>query len=651
MRPPARLLVDLAVAAALAAATLAIGRVGRSGPAELTLDLGPNTGSYLEGFAPLYEIDDTLSTRWTRYHAGIHMPFAVRGGPVAVSYRFARVLPETAQVDVSLAGRPIDRFTCRGGAYLVRQASLAAVPDTPLDVGFDIDSHDRRDLGLRMDWLRVSIGPAARLRLRGNGLWLPPLLFAGLFLVFRTAGHARTPSLLLVLPWLLAWLALLWRDPFACAHLTRQLTGPLLIAAVPIALLLRRVPGGRLVTALFVASFLIKGAGLFHPLSYYPDYPNSRRFALATAAASGGLVERGRAAQMELNVAYPRVVAGKAYAFPYSPLYYMPFAVFGSAERIEAAFRYAGLLLAALEVIGVFWLGSLVGGRDGGGRASDPGAGARLGVLAATLSIFLPPLFSRLLLAMTATIAGHLLDVLMIAATLFALYAPHRLERWALAGLLATASLALYVSSLFTVTAFLGLLAILERRHFGRLLALLVPGLALTLLWLYGPFLRQFLGEVLPAVLAGGRMTSGRGGPAQSGDALARIPVFYGWALPLFTCAGFLLLRGRVSREAYRVLVAYGSAFLLLLLLRAFGGGLFRDLKEITFVGPLVAVSSAFVLLEIARRARSGPVVAGLMVAGLAVFGLGRYRDFLSRYSPKALAATDAPTASDPGTR
>jgi hypothetical protein len=634
------LLVDASAAVALAGLALAVGLWGRPGPAQVTMDLGPNTGGYLEGFAPLYEIDENLSTRWTTYHATAHLPFAVRGGPVEVSYRFARVLPETALVDVSIADRPIDRFTCRGGAYLVRRARLTALPSTPLDIRLEIDSHDRRNLGLRLDWLQVAVGSAGRLRLRGDALWLPPLLFAALFLLYRVSGHAPLTSLLLSAPWLLAWLALLWRDPFACAHLARQLALPGLIAAALLTPILRRIQAGHWVLALFVASFLIKGAGLFHPASYYPDYPNSRRFALATAAASGSLVERGRAAQTELNVAYPRVVAGKAYAFPYSPLYYMPFAVFGDAERIEGAFRYAGLLLACLEVLGVFWLGTLVGGHL---RTGETGAGDRLGVLAATLSIFLPPLHSRLLLAMTATIAGHLLDVLLVAATLFALFSPRRWERWALAGLLATSSLVLYVSSLFTVTAFLCLLALLERRHAGRLLALLAPGLGLALLWLYGPFLREFLSEILPAVLAGARMSGSKGAPSLPGDAFARIPLFYGWALPLLAGTGLWLARRRVSPEAYRVLLAYAAAFVVLLLLRAFGGGLFRDLKEITFVGPLMAVSSAWVLLEISRRTRHGSVAVGLVVVGIAAFGLGKYCDYLNRYSPPTLAAREAP--------
>ena len=52
---------------------------------------------------------------------------------------------------------------------------------------------------------------------------------------------------------------------------------------------------------------------------------DSPKDVLALAEARGGLEERGRAAQMQVNTAYPRIVAGKAYAFPYSPFFFIPF--------------------------------------------------------------------------------------------------------------------------------------------------------------------------------------------------------------------------------------------------------------------------------------------------------------------------------------
>ena len=62
-------------------------------------DLGPGDAPYVSGFAPEYEIYDRLATHWTRYNAGVALPLSATV-PVSVSYRFARVYGETAQVDV-----------------------------------------------------------------------------------------------------------------------------------------------------------------------------------------------------------------------------------------------------------------------------------------------------------------------------------------------------------------------------------------------------------------------------------------------------------------------------------------------------------------------------------------------------------------------
>jgi hypothetical protein len=617
--------------ALLAAAGLpvAVAMAGRAGPHTATLKLGPNSGAYLTGFAPVYEIEGLFASRWSGYQARVTLPLEVHGGPVEIAYRFARILPQTAVVDVTLAGRPLDRFECRGGVYEVRRATLAALPPTPVDVAFSIDSHDRRNLGLRFDWVRVSVGPGGRLALRGRAAWLPGLLVAWLFVLLRWCGHSTASALLLAAPWSLAAAAWAWRDPFALAHVASKVALPAAVLFAAAAAALRRIEGGRWVLAIFAAGFLLKAAGVFHPTSFYPDVQNARRYILALAAGEGGLAERNRAAQVETNVAYPRYVAGRAYAFPYSPLFFLPFGAMTEPDRIEDAFRHAGLILASLEVLAVFALA----------RLALPGR-PQAAAAAALVAAFLPIFYSRLLLAMTVTLAGNLLDTGLIASTLWLAARPGSRRRLAAVALFALASVLTYVSSLFTVSAFLLMASLCDRRLAPRLLPVWAASVSITAGWLYAPFVRVFVTEILPAVVAGNTAATSGAAPSGLGQALARIPLFYGWAYPMLAVAGLVLLRHTEERGMFRLLAAHGLAFASLVALRAFGGGLFRDLKELTFVAPLVAVLTAIVLDELVRRGWRRAAV--LVAVGLVAFGLGRYVGYLEAYASPFLVVSGA---------
>jgi hypothetical protein len=94
---------------------------GARGPFAITLNLGPGDAPYLSGFTSAYEIDDRVATHWTTYDAAVYLPLTVSGGPMALSYRFARVFPETAVVQIVFAGGVVDRFECRGGRFQERR--------------------------------------------------------------------------------------------------------------------------------------------------------------------------------------------------------------------------------------------------------------------------------------------------------------------------------------------------------------------------------------------------------------------------------------------------------------------------------------------------------------------------------------------------
>ena len=630
---------DLAWLVAVALPPLWLALFGVGAPATVLFNLGPNDADHIAGFEPRYEIDGPVATRWTTYAAQVELPLTLRGGPASLSYRFSRILPETAVVDVLLAGRLVDRFTCRGGAWIVRTVDLAALPRTPLSIALRVDSHDRRNLGLRLDWIRLSAA-GGRVGWRGWARWAPATLVAAAYVLFRVAGLAPLPAGLVTLPWSLGVLAFGRIDPFALGHVASKVALPAIALTAACAALVRQRPGGRWVVPIFLAGYLLKAAAVFHPAFFYPDVQNHGRYVAAYAEATGSIPERGIAAQRKVATAYPRFVAGRAYAFPYSPLFFIPFTWLGSdSARVEDALRHVGLVAAAAEVVAVFWIGGMV-------------FGAGAGVAAALVAAFLPPLYSRLLFAMWPTIAGHLLDTVAIGAALSLARRPGEKRPAVIFALLTLAAFLTYISSLFNLTLFIVFLALLERRRAGLLLGILAVTATVTVLGLYGSFTRAFLFEIVPALAGGGGMAtpSHTGGPAPAGlvAALSRVPLFYGWGFPALAVAGLVLARRMADGPARRVLAAWCLAFASLVLMRGLGGGLFRDLKEVTFVAPLLALAAGASLEVLARRGRPGRAAVLLVAAGLLAFSAERYRFYFTSYASAVMAASEAGTPQGP---
>ena len=577
--------------------------------AAVTVDVGPSTGALGFGFTESEE-RPPLTFRWTRRAAALDVPVTTKGGAATISLRAARFLDQPATVRVFVSGRPAGAFTAAPGGFRIHRLT-ADVPPGPLRVELLSASAAEEDLGVALDWVRVE-GPAWRV-----AGWPPRALVAAGVLAAMAGGFGAAGGALVGLG-LAALVALAAAfDPFAAAHASAHLAVGAAALPVAVAVALRGVPGRRFVVVIVLAGYVIKGGGVFHPRYFYPDVRNFGRYVEALGEAEGTLAERGRAAQVRTNTAYPRFVAGKPYAFPYSPLFFLPFTALGpDRARVEAALKHAALAAAALEVVAVFVLARAVGG-------------AGSGIAAALLAAFLPPLFNRLLFAMFATVAGHLLDVAAMAAAARAARAPTA-RAWRATFAFTLAALLTYVSSLFNLTAFLTAFAALERRCAKPLLAIAAAAAGITVACLYLPFVVVFFREILPAVLAGG----GAAAPAAGGGALARIPLFYGLAYPLLTAAGVVLIARRAAPAGRSAVLAYAAAFAVLVALRAFGAGLFKDLKEIEFAGPLAALATGAVIEEIAGRGRSGRWAAAMVTIGLIAFGLGRWWEYLTAHTP-----------------
>jgi hypothetical protein len=528
------------------------------------------------------------------------------GGPAVLVVRAARFLDQPSRTRVFVAGADAGDIVAQPGGYRVHRLA-ATVPAGP--VRLELLSEDP-ELGIAVDWLRledldVRVAPSVLgARLLPLGVTLV-LLLAGARLAHAAAGGA------LVLLVECAWAA---RDPFGCAHVAARVALPAVALGALAALLVRGRPGGRWVAAAFVASHLLKGAAVFHPSYFYNDVRNNHRYVAALKHGAGSLAERNLEAQVKVGVAYPRIVGGRAYAFPYSPLFFIPFGWLPPAGVVEAM-KHVAAAAAAAEVVVVFFLARSLG---------SPG------VFAAALAALLPPLHSRLLLAMWSTVAGHLLDSLVVLSAMH-LAAPGFRAWLRHAGLLLLALLT-YISSLFNLGLFTPLQAALQRRCALRLLALLASAAGITVAWLYGPFVATFFREIVPA-LAGTATAAPADAAVGPLPTLRRLVIFYGYALPLLAGAGVLLLRRRADPERASVLAAYAGTFAALVALRAFSGGLFKDLKEIEFASPLVALGAGATLEALSGRGREGAAAAVLAFLGLAVFCLGRYADYLGTYT------------------
>ncbi len=590
---------------------------GAAGPQRLTLNLGPGDGPYVQGFAPVYEIDDKVATHWTTYHAALSLPLRVQG-PATLAYRFTRVFPETAVVEVSVNGVAVDRFACRGGLWEERRSRVEDW-GRRLRVGFETDSHERRDRGLKLDWIQVETTTGSRVWLTGSAALGPAFLVALLYLGHRGTGSSVRASLLLAAPWsvLAAWG--LWRDPWLVHRLLRGLPWALTLFGLLAVLAGRFVMARglassqtvRAVAALALAAFLGRALLVNHPDFYYPDLRTHAR-----------LVEVVREAGLRFLVSPSRYIwehgvwrteaYGKTYAFPYTPAFHLPFALLGLPyDSLLLVLKLAGAALSTLPLVLLWAMARRLG-------ASPLGAG---------LMLVIPTYTSRLSFAFLPSLFGHAVDM---AFLLWLISQAHALgtRRLVLAGgaWVAACQLA-YVSGVVNLSVLVGLLALLTavaagwRRGLG-VLAMGVVGSVVSVAVYYRDFLPM-------AADVAGRLF----GQAGVGGAASRYPVqswltvivsrstdFFDHLYPVLAALGMVVLwrRGR----ARPVLAAWALAYFLLLLGRAKVPDVFLHGHETLLLTPLVCLASGEALSQLACRGFWGRLGAGLAFGFLAAQGL-----------------------------
>ena len=311
-----------AALAVLLLATEALFGLASFASSPLTIDIGPSTGAYLTGFT---ESEERLPVtfRWTGERASVAAPVAVSPGPATLVIRYARFVDETVRVRVYVSGAQAGSFLARPGRFRTERLPIM-LPGGPLEIRFISETTEPRRLSIAVDWIRLE---EARSFLLLHALG-PRLLVMAVSLISLWLGFGLMISFGLGLALSISqalWFAL---DPFGLAHVSAKIAVAAVLFTAACALVIRmldRQPMRRWVPLIFLLGYLLKGVGIFYPSYFYPDVRNHRRYVYAFARAEGSIPERGLAAQMEVRTAYPRRIAGKQYALPYSPLLFIPF--------------------------------------------------------------------------------------------------------------------------------------------------------------------------------------------------------------------------------------------------------------------------------------------------------------------------------------
>ena len=558
----------------------------------IIVDIGPSTGRYGLGFEDSEETPPTTS-RWTHQVAEFDIPLEVAPSMARFSIRAARYLDGPTQVTIAVGGKPFAALEQAPGRQRI-QGFEAPVPEGRLSLRL---TSDDPKLGMALDWIRIE---DVRWRIPWGEwrIWILPIGIFGALLLAGSSLPVAGGATALVVGALSIVAAI---DPFGFVHSMRDVALPTIVLSIVAALVFR---GHRGVVLAVTATVLLKGGFLFHPNYFYNDVRNNDRFVGALRSYEGGLLERSTRAQIDLGVGYPRIIGGKKYAFPYSPVFYVPFtALPPDRDVVVRALKHVAIVGAALEVALAFLLA----------RRFSVSAG----IVAAWLTLAFPIVTSRLLFAMWSTVVAHSLDLLVILLAVRVVEESKDRRAWLRLFLAVMATLLTYVSSLFTVSAFLLALAVLASNVRWRAMALWVVSVLGVVLLLYRQFATTFVTEILPSLLSGaGRMATAPGEDTGSVvAAFSRIVLFAGYGFPLLAVAGLGLILRRRDPGA-TVLKAYALAFLGLVLLRGLSGGLFKDLKEVEFGGPALTILCALALERVEPRPRH-LVTLGLVATGV----------------------------------
>ena len=142
------------------------------GARHVELNLGPGDTPFVSGFQEEIDVDNKVGWHWTTYDAGIALPFEAAGVSLATTLRYARMFGEEAVVNVRVGQVAAEAFRARGGETRTTTLSSPGVSG-PLTVAIKVDSHERRNMGLRLDRIAMAVESGEPLKLQAAAALRP----------------------------------------------------------------------------------------------------------------------------------------------------------------------------------------------------------------------------------------------------------------------------------------------------------------------------------------------------------------------------------------------------------------------------------------------------------------------------------------------
>jgi len=600
----------------------------------LDLNLGPGDTPFVRGFEDNRDVEDKVGWHWTTYDASVVLPFETAGSDVRATLRYARVFGEEAVVDVQIAGAGTETFRARGGEIHATTLVASSVQG-PLDVSIRTNSHERRNMGLKMDALTLDSIGGSPFKLSAAAALRPPLVAALLFAGLLALGSSPLVAGLSSLFAALVFAARARVDLFGAFRET-YLAPEMLVVATLVLLVgrawLRRYAGLEKETATALSSaalvtMLLRLVLVSHPDFYYPDLLTHARVVEAIRE-EGPSFFLHPAEALSAQKAWTKLVLGSVSALPYAVMFHTPFAIFASGlglstDEIETALKTGSCLISVVPI--------LIGGALALRFSLPP--------LSALMLCVIPTYASRLSFALLPALLGHVFDLVALLTVATALgVAEIRLSRLVLpvSAALLVGHLA-YTSSVVNEGVFMGVLVVLCLAA-GRSLVHAALGLSLAeTVAGFGAFLlyyRHFMGDVVSVL---GRIlgfSQASGGPASSvypvesfwAVFFERTNTFFSW--PWIGLAILGLWLGGPSTRSSKVVRAWGIAYVVLILLRARIPDVFRYGHETLFLTPLIALLSGTALVLAHRR--GGSLRVGAWACGLGLLGVSLWQQWLS---------------------
>jgi hypothetical protein len=369
------------------------------------------------------------------------------------------------------------------------------------------------------------------------------------------------------------------------------------------------------VFGVMLVAFVIRAGLVNYPDFYYPDLRTHARLVGFVQEAGLDFLVSPSDVITEHNV-WVTGAFGETYAFPYTPMFHVPFALFTmDYDTLILALKLAGAAVSTIPVA-LVWAFA----RSFAFASPVPWVGA-------VLMVVIPTYASRLSFAFLPSLFGHAVDLALIFWVFRHLERMIEGRQWLVGSLLVASSQLAYVSGVINITLFVFVLAVISFFFGGvarkklalRVIAMGIVGGLIAFAVFYRDFL-PMVTDVVSRVL--GIVPSAESRYPITGffvTTAKRTYEFFGWAYPILAASGLVLMfRRQVPRL---VISAWLTTYFLLLLGRSKIPDIFLHGHETLFLTPLVCLCAAVVVAELIHRGGSLRVVGICILSALAGVG------------------------------